>query len=369
MQLPVPELTTLSHDALKRPFIQYQILEAFQIANSSRLYTTPNLARWFRKNRKLGSRDRKVVSEIIYILIRYQNLFLSCGFEDPKTQLQALENQVTLTTKGQLQKRLATHLSIPQWIVEEWYSQLKEETITLGHFLQGRAPIDIRINAAKTNRGYILQELAKANLPCIKIPQTKYGLRLQGRGQLLTLSTYKSGLFEIQDAASQIFCENLNVQPGEQILDLCAGAGGKSLAMAAQGAIVYATEPRTNALTEFRKRAKKANLRINYNAPKHKVDTVIVDAPCSGSGRLRREPAIRWRWQEQDILQHTSLQQDLLQQATQYVSSTGRIVYSTCSLLRQENEHQLNGWNKTRTTYLWPHKWNCDGFAWTTYQR
>ncbi len=369
MQLPVPTISTLSLNALRRRFIQFQILEGFDIAKQSPSYATPNLARWFRKNRKLGSKDRKAVSEILFTLIRYQDLFAHCGYYDPTTQLEALEKQIELNTQGSLPERLAIHLSLPQWIIDQWYGKLSDETIALGHLIQSRAPIDIRVNPTKSNREQLLQELTKANLPCTTIANTNFGIRLQGRGQLLTLPSYRKGHFEVQDAASQIFCEQLAVRSGESILDLCAGAGGKSLALAAQGAIVYATEPRSNALEELRKRAQRAHLKIACQLPKAKVDTVIIDAPCSGTGRLRREPAIRWRWQEQNIVQHAQLQKELLQQATEYVSKTGRIIYSTCSLLEEENEHQLKGWRKSDTTYLWPQQWDCDGFAWSTYQR
>ena len=369
MLLPSPQLSSATIDALQRPFIHFQVLEGFQIAQQSPQYATPNLAKWFRKNRKLGSRDRKFVSEVIYTMIRFQDLFLACGYSSVEQQMDVLSKEDTLEYNADFIEQVASHISLPKWIVEQWHEILGEEISELAHFLQSRAPIDIRVNSMRSSRENVLQCLRRANIPCQSISNTQWGIRIEGRAHLISLSAYKEGLFEIQDAASQIFCEQLHIQAEEQILDFCAGAGGKALALASMGSKVYAVDPRSHAIAELRKRAQRSGLNIALNLPKRAVDTVIVDAPCSGSGRLRREPAIRWRWKEQDILQYLELQQQLLSEASQYVSDDGRLVYATCSLLEQENNHILDGWQKDKTEYLWPHRWNCDGFSWSIYRR
>jgi len=369
MNLPAPNPTPNSLEALQRAFIEQQVCLAMETARQNPVYATPNLAKWFRKNRKLGSRDRKVVSEIVYLLIRFQDLFQQCGFNTAGDQCHALLEKVPLRVSGSMVERLAIHLSLPQWIIAQWHETLEDETAKLGHFIQSRAPIDIRVNKRRTTPRKVLLALQKANIQCQIIPNLELGIRIDGRAHLMSVPEYQQGWFEIQDAASQLFCEQLQIKTGERVLDLCAGAGGKALAFAATGATVYANEPRSKALAELKKRAQRSGCSISTQSPKNPVDTVVIDAPCSGSGRLRREPAIRWRWKEQAVLQHIDLQQQLLAEARQYLSPQGRIVYSTCSLLREENEHQLGGWSKTPTQYLWPHRFNCDGFAWSSYRR
>ena len=153
------------------------------------------------------------------------------------------------------------------------------------------------------------------------------------------------------------------------VWDMCSGAGGKALAMAAKGATVYATDPRRHALQELRRRAKRARLIIHTSPPRSPVDLVLVDAPCSGSGRLRREPTLRWMWLSTPPLAHIDLQRQLLVQASSHVAKHGRLVYATCSLISAENDHSLPGWRSVEQATYWPHQTNSDGFSWRCFRR
>ena len=135
--------------------------------------------------------------------------------------------------------------------------------------------------------------------------------------------------------------------------------------MAGLGADVYVHEPRKKALEEAIKRAKRCGLTLTPDAP-YNMDLVIVDAPCSGTGRLRREPALRWRYPESKSgFEWPEVQAQILEQAAQHVSPTGRLAFATCSMLSLENSPQLKGWEICEQSKLWPHLDDCDGFGWT----
>ena len=161
-------------------------------------------------------------------------------------------------------------------------------------------------------------------------------------------------------------CAALPLEPGMSVVDLCAGAGGKSLALAARGAKVRATDVRSNALEELKKRARRADAPVVIEQPSP-ADVVLVDAPCSGSGRLRRNPAIRWGLTDQT---HLQTQGELMLEAADFVRPGGILVYATCSLLSRENDHPTpDGFTATTEQTLWPHSDNSDGFYWRVMTR
>lgn len=263
---------------------------------------------------------------------------------------------------------LATYLSIPDWMGSILVNIPDIDAFATHH--QQRAPIDLRCNASNTTRDKVARALRSRNIMCHAIPNTEHGLRVEGTANIQGDAFYTQGKFEIQDAASQYFIERLRPQitKGTTVLDYCAGAGGKSLALAALGANVYANEPRSHALNELKKRATRANLQIRTGIPKRKFDIVVVDAPCSGTGRLRREPTVRWKWEAQPPLDWVPIQQQILTEAAQYVKEDGIVAYATCSILPQENSHTLDGWTAERHT-IYGHERNCDGFSWSIFTR
>ncbi len=370
MIYPIPFITQSTQERVHRPFIQGFTMEALQCATETPSFAGPNLSKWFRAQRKLGSRDRKIVAELIYTLIRFERWFVKAGLlTEPlhtNSQLHAVFEwwQSPSTTP---QFDLATHLSIPDWMSPH-LSAIDDPTKFVTHY-QARAPIDIRCNLQKTTRRKLSQQLRRNDIHTERIQNTAAGLRIKENANLTGQGLFKRGLFEIQDAASQYFIEHLRplITPKTTVLDYCAGAGGKSLALAALGATVYAHEPRSSAINELQKRAQRAGVKIQIGLPKHPVDIVVVDAPCSGTGRLRREPTVRWKWQAQPPLDWVPIQQQILQQAQSFVKPTGQIAYATCSILPPENQHTIDGWHATRQT-IYGHQRDCDGFSWTIFQ-
>ena len=371
MQFPTPSITQTTRERILRPFIQGFTTEGIQVATKDRAFAGPNLSKWFRSQRKLGSRDRKIVSEVVYTLIRFEQWFVRTGLLNeplhPESDLTSVFDWIHQPVEFE-QLDLASHLSIPKWMAESFSNISDIDKFAQHH--QQRAPIDLRCNAQNTTRKKVQTALQRGNIPCQPIPNTEHGLRIEGTANIQGDALYTQGKFEVQDAASQYFIERLrsHITRGTSILDYCAGAGGKSLALAALGAKVYANEPRSHALDELKKRAKRANIQIRTGLPKNKVDIVVVDAPCSGTGRLRREPTVRWKWEAKPPLDWAPIQQEILTEAAQYVKDDGIIAYATCSILPQENCHTLEGWTAERHT-IYGHERNCDGFSWSIFKR
>ena len=370
MTYPLPFITQQSQSRVPRPFIQGFSTEAIQCATESPAYAGPNLSKWFRTQRKLGSRDRRIVSEIVYTLIRFEDWFVQAKLlTEPLHTDSDLQNvfEWMHTPSITPQFDLATHLSVPKDLLDT-IGDIPQPTVFAEHH-QKRAPIDIRCNPLRMSRSRLLQKLKHRGIEGHPIPNTSHGIRIVGTANIIGEPLFNQGAFEVQDAASQYFIESLSpfITPQTTVLDYCAGAGGKSLALAALGAKVYAHDPRSKAIEQLVKRAKRANLPIQVGMPNKPVDMVIVDAPCSGSGRLRREPTVRWKWTAQPPLDWVPVQSEILQSASQFVQRNGLIAYATCSILPQENQHTLQGWKPTRNT-IFGHESNCDGFSWTLFQ-
>ena len=371
MILPTPSISPTTQDRIQRPFIHGFSNEAVRCATTDPPFAGPNLSNWFRAQRKLGSRDRRIVSEVVYTLVRFERWFVATGLLNESLHSESDLTNVFAWMHDPIplqQFDLATHLSIPDWMASSLSDIPDIEKFALHH--QQRAPIDLRCNAQTTTRKKVHSALTRRNIFCQPIPNTEHGLRIEGTANIQSDALYTQGKFEVQDAASQYFIEVLrpHIDKRTTILDYCAGAGGKSLGLAALGAKVYANEPRSHALDELKKRAKRANLPIRTGMPKNPVDIVVVDAPCSGTGRLRREPTVRWRWETQPPLDWVPLQQQILTEAAQYVKEDGIIAYATCSILPQENCHTLDGWTAERHT-IYGHERNCDGFSWSIFKR
>ena len=372
MTYPIPSVSQQTADRAIRPFISGHVHEVLQMASTDPSYAGPNIARWFRANRKLGSRDRKIVAELTYTLIRYEQWFLRTGLlEEPLHAHSELQHAIQwLHTRSPLENNqfdLQTHLSVPPSIAEEWSTILNDTEDFATHY-QRRAPIDLRVNERRSDTKNILRKLRQHKILCQSIPGLPFGIRIPQPINIQNLGPYKQGLMEVQDAASQLFLESVRKRHPSPctILDFCAGAGGKSLGLAAQGHTVFANEPRSNAREEIQKRAKRAGVTIHDTLPNEPVDLVLVDAPCSGTGRLRREPTLRWRWRTEPPIQWVSTQAEILQQAQAYCKPDGLIIYATCSLVQAENNHTLDGYDAERFI-LWGHHEDCDGFSWTVF--
>ena len=218
------------------------------------------------------------------------------------------------------------------------------------------APLDLRINPVKANRESAIKALARARITAEPTQWSPLGLRVQGRPPLGAVDAFKDGLVEIQDEGSQLVAIAVAPKPGQQVVDFCAGAGGKTLAIAAlmknKGRVV-ACDVLAGRLKRAAERFRRAGLHNIEAHPlsserdpwvkrhKRKFDRVLVDAPCSGTGTWRRNPDSRWRQLGPGLEELVPLQANILDSAARLVKPGGRLIYATCSLLPEENEKQI----------------------------
>lgn len=315
------------------------------------------LADWFRNNRFAGSKDRRAIRELVFSAIR------ACGPVPESGRAAMLRLAETDSAIAPLfdgsnygpqslgQSETVARAGVaPDWLV----ARLAASDIASAEAeaLLDRAPLDIRVNTLKA-------EPATLTLPVETEPTAApNGLRLPTGTQVEQWSAWRDGLFEVQDTGSQIACLAMNAQPGETIVDLCAGGGGKTLALAAAmdnlGTLV-ASDTDRGRLSRLAPRAERAGATIIETRllnPKQerealadlvgKVDAVIVDAPCSGTGTWRRNPEARWRLDEDELTRLLNLQAYLLDIAQELVRPSGRLIYVTCSLLDEEGAGQFD---------------------------
>ena len=356
---------------LNRYFLKNHVHQALLCGLKDPEYATIALAKYFRQNRSLGSKDRRRAADFCYEIIRKEGLLRRCGAQNIEECIEVyhrlLKGEELVPESISPVSDFAAALSLPQDIAQEWFCRFSiPQALLLAQSLTVQPPIYIRSKYRGKKRRALQQDLLKENIHTELVPKSDSALILTHRANLIATSPYKNGLFEIQNLSSQRFCQeleqHLGTLAGLKILDLCAGAGGKSLALASRGALVFATDPRSHALNELSKRASRARTKVSIGVPS-KSDLVLLDVPCSGMGRLAREPALRWKYQHQSHLKHCTIQQKLLQQAAQLTDKY--IVYATCSLLEAENTPSLDGWVKEHSVWYWPHQHNGDGFFWS----
>jgi len=369
--LPI-ELDDTLKAAIERSWIVAQAKAGLKEARRAPAYATTNLSRWFRRNRSLGSKDRPIVGALVHGVIRHEAILLRSGARSPEELIVGVAalfagDRLTDLEPVSEAEDLATALNVPAAVANEWLSRLgPDDAAAFAASLNTRPPRDIRVNLAKTSPHALQAALAKEGVTTEIRDTVTTLLEVVGRANLTNTKAFKAGLFEVQDRSSQILCAALNVEPGMRVLDLCAGAGGKSLALAALGAEVTATDIRSKALDELEKRAARSGAQIAIEEPSP-APLVLIDAPCSGSGRLRRNPALRWGLHAEP---HLEVQRALLDDAAALVEPDGALVYATCSLLQAENSHLCPaGFETVEERRLWPHVDASDGFYWRVMRR
>jgi len=332
------------------------------------------LKAWFRSRRFAGSKDRRAVTEQVFAIQRRRAHFAHrMGGDAPRALviaalIEAGDDPALLFTGGygpapltdDERSAIATApRPAPRWVQGEYPQWLDQELRrAFGDRLQeemaafiARAPADIRVNTLRRERGAVVTALSGEGVACTATPYAPHGIRISGDAANLSKSAlFESGAFEFQDEAAQIAAELCGARPGMRVLDLAAGAGGKSLAFAAsmqnQGEIL-ACDVRGEALFELEQRAARAGatiiktLPLDHGQPSGVFDAVFVDAPCSGTGTWRRQPELRWRLTPGRLAELMVLQDRLLDQAAGLVRPGGRLVYATCSVLACENQDRV----------------------------
>ena len=331
------------------------------------------LSHYFRGHRALGQTERSFIAETVFaVLRRMRSLEAAVGSAQPRLLVAAALVRV-LGYSGralaglfddELVARLraatldgmppAVRAELPDWLWQRVAAAHgEEEGLSLAQALANPAPLDLRVNLARANREEVLERLAADGLEARATPHSPAGIRLAGKPAINRHPLFKEGLVEVQDEGSQLIAWLLAPRRGEMIADYCAGAGGKTLAAAAlmRGTgRIYAFDTSPKRLASLAPRAARAGItnvhsvvlaagqdsRVKRLAGK--LDRVLVDAPCSGFGTLRRNPELKWRYGEQAIAELSEKQGRILAAASRLVKPGGRLVYATCSLLEQENE-------------------------------
>lgn len=338
---------------------------------------------FFRNRRYAGSKDRAAITQIIYDLERRQALLRYHLGESAPARLQVLSSVVLsgTYTSEQLnalcggdkyagaaltseeihflraleQKKV---LPVPDWVVGNYPAWLEDELrhrfgdhlLSELRAFQKRAPFDLRANILLGERDSALAALTEAGLAAEPSPLSPWGIRLQNHPRIDQTAPYKNGLVEPQDEGSQIAALMVDAKPEMRVLDLCAGAGGKTLALAAamhnRGELIAADNDPSR-LDRLEIRAQRARATIVRRMESHKLealgqfDRVLVDAPCSGSGTWRRQPGQAWRLTPDHLTRDIAIQRQLLDKAATLTKPGGRLIYVTCSLLPCENERQI----------------------------
>ena len=357
-----------------------------QILNQSEGSTLPLdtfLRCYLRRNPAIGSKDRQEICETLYGMVRWKALLdylcprpINWG---KKLELFCSINPFDFKNKSGIP--LHIRLSFPKFIVDALSKAYgTEKAIEFCLSSNRSAPTTIRVNTAKIARDELLKRWKNlyAVSPCEHSP---WGIIFHKKINLLALPEFKRGLFEIQDEGSQLVADQVAAKPGDQVIDYCAGSGGKTLAFAHKlqnRGQIHLYDIREFMLLEAKKRLKRAGVQIFHILRRHhlkkksllkKMDWVLLDVPCSGSGRLRRSPDMKWRMQKRMIDRLVAVQRHIFSHSLRFLHTRGRIVYATCSVFPEENERQVSHFIKEHNLKLtqppfisFPASGKMDGF-------
>lgn len=315
-------------------FRQYHLCAVLKSFESTSAPLDALLSRYFRSHKAIGSKDRSFISETAFHFVRYKNLYHHCN-KRPEEEVPigdlTLPQHLRYGMPEELYHKLVEH-----------YGEAAEEICKISNT---RAPLTVRANTLKITP----QELFKKWDGKYLVSFCKYapnGIHFQERINFFSLSEFKEGLFEIQDESSQIAATLVKAGPGDLVLDFCAGAGGKTLAFAPlmkNKGQIFLHDIRPLALQKARKRLLRAGIQnVQFRLPpRGKMDIVVVDVPCTGTGTLRRNPDLKWRFNLKNLASLVLLQREIVQEAATYLKPGGRLIYMTCSLLPDENERQI----------------------------
>lgn len=342
-------------------------------------YADKVIGKTLKRDKRWGARDRGFIAETTYEIVRWKRMYDGIaetkghftrdnmfkifavwatlrGIELPEWRY--FEGTPVRRIKGrfdELSQQRVYKQSIPDWLedlgVKELGEKVWDKEIAA---LNIQAPVVLRANTLKTDVKKCREVLAEQNIHTDKLDKYPEGIQLTERMNVFTSQAFKDGFFEVQDASSQLVAHFLDVKPGMRIVDTCAGAGGKTLHVAAltenKGNII-AMDIYSNKLAELKRRARRAGahnietrvIESTKDIKKlhGKADRVLIDAPCSGLGILRRNPDAKWKLQPQFIEEIKVKQQQIIQQYSKMLKPGGKMVYATCSILPSENQQQV----------------------------
>ncbi|MFN8274105.1 MAG: methyltransferase domain-containing protein [Flavobacteriaceae bacterium] len=342
-------------------------------------YADKVVARALKKDKRWGSSDRKFVAETIYEIVRWKRLYAEIaevkepydrdnlwrmfavwavlrGYTIPDwNQLQGTPERKIKGRFDELSKIRVYRESIPDWMDQVGVAELGEEVWSREIAAQNHtAKVILRTNTLKTTKEKLRAVLMDSNIETEYLPDQADALVLKERANVFLTDAFKEGLFEVQDASSQLVAPLLDVQPGMRVVDACAGAGGKTLHIASlmqnKGQLI-AMDLYESKLKQLKLRAKRNGaFNIEYRIIdstkvikklQEKADRVLIDAPCSGLGVLKRNPDSKWKLQPEFIDNIRKVQAEILESYARMVKPGGKLVYATCSVLPSENQEQI----------------------------
>ncbi len=347
--------------------------------------------RYFFKNERIGSNERELVAETVFGVLRHRLLLEHACAGNPTPRRMALaclirfggynlrelepvlkrdEKDWLATVKGVKVEDLplSVQAELPEWLVEMMRRSYSDaDILAIGKSMQQGAPLDIRVNTLLAKREDVLQQLRDKNIEASATPYSPIGIRLKEKIPLNRDALYAEGKIEVQDEGSQLLGFLLAPKRNDMVVDFCAGAGGKTLMLSAmmnsQGRI-YAMDVSEKRLANLKPRLKRSgasniqpmliahenDLKVKRLAGK--IDRVLVDAPCSGLGTLRRSPDLKFRQSPGSIEEFTRQQAAILVSASRLLKKAGRLVYATCSLLPEENQHIVQAFLATHPDFM-----------------
>ena len=359
--------------------LTYAVIDSIRDVFNEDMYAGKAVEQALRRDKRWGSRDRKFVAETIYDIIRWKRLYAEIAeVSEPFTRpnlwrlfsvwcvLRGIElpdwSQIEPTPSRRIKGRFDElsqirkfKESIPDWIDEIGVKELGEKVWTKEiAALNIQAEVILRTNTLKTTKEALQEKLLEEGIETVILPKHPDAIKLVERANVFKTEAFKNGWFEVQDASSQLVAAYLDVKPGMKVIDTCAGAGGKTLHLAAlmqnKGQLI-AMDIYESKLRKLKVRAKRGGVHnvdlkaIESTKPikklHDKADRVLIDAPCSGLGVLRRNPDSKWKLQPEFLDNIRKTQQEILCSYSKMVKPGGKLVYATCSVLPSENQDQI----------------------------
>lgn len=386
------------------------------------------LSRFFREHPQVGQRDRATIAETVYAVLRRSRLLERLtGGAPPRgatprdavlaawagllganlRELEPVARKAELKQLAEIKRGVHApqpfeiDCDLPDWLIERLRSRFDDAgLLELARGLQRPAPLDLRVNLARISREAVLARFEADGIGAVQTPYSPAGVRLAGKPAVNRHPLFGDGLIEVQDEGSQLLCYLVAPRRGDMVVDFCAGAGGKTLAlgmlMRSTGRL-YAFDVSDRRLAHFKPRLARSGLsnvhpqRIESERDPRigrlagKIDRVLVDSPCSGLGTLRRNPDLKWRQTPADVEELSRKQAAILASAAKLLKPGGRLVYATCSILTEENDSVVKAFLASNQDFalrpageilsqeridlhmgayleLWPHLHGTDGF-------
>lgn len=357
----------------------FAVIDALNMIFNENEYADKVIEKVLKYDKRWGARDRAFIAETTYEIVRYKRLYAEIAeVHEPYSRphlfrlfaVWAVLRGITLPDWKQLEQTPIRRIkgrfdelskirkireSFPDWMdvlgekslgTELWNKESKA--------LNQQAEVVLRTNTLKTNRSSLRSALAKEEIQTLELPKHPDALKLVERKNVFTTQSFKDGLFEVQDASSQLVAAYLDVKPGQRVVDACAGAGGKTLHLAS----LMQNKGQLIAMDIYESKLKKLKVRARRNGVHNmetrtienskvikklhaKADRVLLDAPCSGLGVIRRNPDSKWKLQPEFLDKIKGVQQQILQDYSKMVKPGGKMVYATCSILPEENTEQV----------------------------